>query len=519
MQKFVSIRTKFIKLSTKILLGTAGALCCVGVLLSTAIINKIANESKLRIINATIQKGDFLIVNNCLALSTMAQDNAFSNIKEIITTALRMNHDIIYGIYMDRDRRMWVDARLENLQGEVRNKITLEDTVSLWADGLTAPGHLILNGGQLIEFAGPVTSADGAKLGTVRYGLTMAALKESIAETQRKVYFSVLKSCLVILLIGIAIFVVSSREARRQANAITLPIQKLTDAAHTITAGNYAVPMALTSNDEIGVLAGDFEKMRQTIKQYTDNLEAMVAQRTRELNDAMVELTRSNTELEQFAYVTSHDLREPLRMISSYTNLLQKKYGEKLDSDAKAFIAFAVDGAGRMQDLIEDLLTYSRVGTKAKPFEPLDCTAIFEIVTKNLEVAITEKKATVTAAGLPRLMADRNQLIQLLQNLIANALKFCKDRPPQIHVAARDNESEWEFCVRDNGIGIAPQHWDTIFQIFQRLHTREEYEGTGIGLAVVKKIVERHGGRIWLESQLGLGTTFFFTIPKRPLEG
>lgn len=519
MPRFTPIRTKFIKLSTKILLGTAGALCLIGLLLGIAIINKVANDSKKRIVSTTIQKGNFLIVNNCLALSTMAQDNAFSNIKQLITTALSMNHDIVYGIYMDRDRRMWVDARTENLQGEVRNKIILEDSVSRWADSLSAPGHLSLQSDQIIEFAGPVLGADGAKLGTVRYGLTMAELKATIAETQRKVYITALKASLLILLIGIGIFFISTREAHRAANAITLPIQKLTEAAHTIADGNYAVPMQLSTDDEIGLLAGKFEKMRETIKQYTDNLEAMVAQRTRELNETMVELKRSNTELEQFAYVTSHDLREPLRMISSYTNLLQKKYGERLDSDAKAFIAFAVDGAGRMQELIDDLLTYSRVGTKAKPFEALECSSVFDIVIKNLEVAITEKRATVTGEGLPRLMADRNQLIQLLQNLIANALKFCKDRPPRVHVAAVDKANEWEFSVKDNGIGIAPQHWDTIFQIFQRLHTREEYEGTGIGLAVVKKIVERHGGHIWLESQLGLGTTFFFTIPKRPIEG
>jgi PAS domain S-box-containing protein len=225
------------------------------------------------------------------------------------------------------------------------------------------------------------------------------------------------------------------------------------------------------------------------------------------------ELARSNAELEQFAYVASHDLQEPLRMVASYTQLLANRYQDKLDDDARDFIAYAVDGATRMQTLIADLLNYSRVGTRGKPFQPANCEAILERVLASLKLAMSENGATVSHDLLPAVMGDDMQLSQLFQNLLANAIKFHGEGPPVIHVSAERNGNAWTFSIRDNGIGIAPEHAERIFLIFQRLHSRNEYSGTGIGLAVCKKIVERHGGRIWVSSQPGSGATFFFTIP------
>lgn len=232
------------------------------------------------------------------------------------------------------------------------------------------------------------------------------------------------------------------------------------------------------------------------------------------------DLARSNSDLEQFAYIASHDLQEPLRMVASYTKLLSDRYKGKLDADADTFIGYAVEGAARMRMLIEDLLTYSRVGTKAKPLAPVESQSIFEKAIDNLKIAIEEKQASVRAeTPLPQVMADDVALLQLFQNLIGNALKFSRpEEPPRIEVGAEARDEEWVFFIRDNGVGIESEYFERIFEIFQRLHSRAEYAGTGIGLAVCKKIMEKHGGRIWLESELGKGTTFYFNLPAVPAQ-
>lgn len=235
------------------------------------------------------------------------------------------------------------------------------------------------------------------------------------------------------------------------------------------------------------------------------------------LKSTLSELERSNSDLEQFAYVASHDLQEPLRMVSSYVKLLERRYKKQLDADADEFIAYAADGAKRMQRLISDLLQYSRVGAKGRPFEPTDCEAVLDHALANLRMAIENSSAQVIRSQLPKVWADQTQLIQLFQNLVDNSLKFRGDEPPTISVSATQDNGCWLFSVRDNGIGIDPQHNNRIFAIFQRLHGRDKYPGTGIGLAICKKIVERHGGRIWVESSGDKGTTFFFTLPQERL--
>jgi light-regulated signal transduction histidine kinase (bacteriophytochrome) len=263
---------------------------------------------------------------------------------------------------------------------------------------------------------------------------------------------------------------------------------------------------------EFGQLAG---LVRRFFTQKTE-LEKEIAERKLAMTALAAkeeDLRRSNAELEQFAYVASHDLQEPLRMVGSYTQLLSRRYKGKLDTDADEFIEFAVDGVTRMQRLINDLLHYSRVGTKGREPEPTDSEAVLGRALANLKTAIEDNKATVTHDPLPVVMADDRQLEQLFQNLVGNAVKFHGAEPPRVHIRAERSNGCWMFAVKDNGIGIEPQYYERIFQVFQRLHTMKEYSGTGIGLAVCKKIVERHGGRIWVESEPGKGTSFLFTLP------
>ncbi len=227
------------------------------------------------------------------------------------------------------------------------------------------------------------------------------------------------------------------------------------------------------------------------------------------------ELKRSNAELEQFAYIASHDLQEPLRMVASYVQLLERRYKGRLDSDADDFIGFAVDGAMRMQNMINDLLQYSRVTTRGKPLEPTDCNAVLDSVLADMKIAVDESCAVITHDSLPAVFADSSQLERVLQNLIGNAIKFRSDEKPHIHIGVVKKQNEWLFSVKDNGIGLDMKQADHLFQMFQRLQGATKYQGTGMGLAICRKILERHGGRIWVESELCKGSTFYFTIPAR----
>ncbi len=250
----------------------------------------------------------------------------------------------------------------------------------------------------------------------------------------------------------------------------------------------------------------DLNQSSEELKKAHDVLEIRVKERT-------AELARSNAELEQFAYIASHDLQEPLRMVSSYVQLLGRRYKGKLDTDADEFIAFASEGAIRMQRLINDLLAYSRVGTRGRSFEPVDLEIALNQALENLQLAIKERKAVITRDPLPVVFGDIGQLTQVFQNLIDNAIKFSGEQSPEVRVSARLTGNECLCWVKDNGIGIAPEFINKLFLLFQRLHTRKEYPGTGLGLAICKRIVERHGGKIWVESKQGEGSTFNFSIP------
>jgi light-regulated signal transduction histidine kinase (bacteriophytochrome) len=236
-----------------------------------------------------------------------------------------------------------------------------------------------------------------------------------------------------------------------------------------------------------------------------------------ELIKTLEELKRSNEEVQRFAYVASHDLQEPLRMVASYVQLLERRYKDKLDSDANDFINFAVEGTKRMQNLINDLLVYSKVHSRATPMQTVDLEVVLNTVRANLAIAIQENGAEITHDQLPPVVADETQITQVFQNLISNAIKFHGKEPPRIHIGAQKQDNQWIFAVADNGIGIDPKYFERIFVIFQRLHG-PEYPGTGAGLSITKRIIERHGGRIWVKSTPGSGSTFYFSLPEKEKE-
>ena len=254
------------------------------------------------------------------------------------------------------------------------------------------------------------------------------------------------------------------------------------------------------------------EELHEEIER-RQRIETELNRHAERLRDALDDLQRRNQELEQFAYVASHDLQEPLRMVVSYTQLFAERYQDRLDEKASKYIHYAVDGAVRMQQLINDLLAFSRVTSRGDAIKPVDASVSLKIAVANLQAAIEESGASVSWNTLPEVCADASQLMQVFQNLIGNGIKFHGVAPPAIHIAAKHAAGKAEFTVRDNGIGMEQKYHDRVFIMFQRLHTRNEYPGTGIGLALCKRIVERHGGKIWFESEPGKGTEFHFTLP------
>jgi signal transduction histidine kinase len=319
------------------------------------------------------------------------------------------------------------------------------------------------------------------------------------------------------LIITVIVLLLATAIGMMLVIGITRPLNQLVEDSVKIGQGNLEYK-ALRRSDEIGDLSRAFEimtgKLRNTMVS-RDELQIEVSERIKyeqALRDTLDKLERSNDELQRFVYVASHDLQEPLRMVSSYVQLLERRYKSRLDSDADDFIGFAVGGVNRMHHLINDLLVYSRVNSRGKPFAATDMNAVFDDAVANLIIAIVESKAEITRDPLPVITADEVQMLQVFQNLIGNAIKFRGDKAPRIHISADRGREEWRFSVRDHGIGIEPQYFDRIFIIFQRLHG-QEYPGTGTGLAIVKRIIERHGGRIWVESEFGKFTTFHFTVP------
>ena len=347
-------------------------------------------------------------------------------------------------------------------------------------------------------------------------------VEESNEEARNAVAFSkstLPETTLFAFAVALAIVLVISR-------SISRPLSNLTRAAAEISNGHLGArvgnikgkgelsELSMTFNYMASALEDSYRQLEQRVNE-TEKAKSSLESEIVERKEVEAQLSRSNQELEQFAHIASHDLQEPLRMVSSYTQLLERRYKDKLDSDANEFIGYAVDGAKRMQTQINDLLAYSRVTTQGNSFEPTNCSDIFENAVANLAAGIEESGAVVTRDSLPTLPADASQLVSVFQNLIGNSIKYHGDQPPRMHVSAVESGDEWLFSFEDNGIGIESEFSERIFQIFQRLHSKAKYAGTGIGLAICKKVIERHGGHIWVESEPQKGSTFYFTLPMR----
>lgn len=333
-------------------------------------------------------------------------------------------------------------------------------------------------------------------------------LKSDINSLYKRMEIYAVVSSIVILLSIVLSYLLS----KILQKSVSDPILALAETAQIITdQKNYTLRAIKLGNDELGLLTDAFNQMlnqiqlqNKTLKDFNKSLEKNIKERTKELQ-------RSNAELEQFAYVASHDLQEPLRTVTSYVQLLERRYKDKLDDDANDFIAFAVDGSNRMRVLIQSLLEYSRVNSK-RPFEELDLNVFMKTILINLNESIKENNVKINVNPLPKIFGDPILMNQLFQNLLSNAIKFKGEVPPEIAISCEKKEDKFLFSIKDNGIGIEKEYHDKIFVIFQRLQDKGKYSGTGIGLAICKKIVERHGGKIWVESELGKGTTFYFTI-------
>lgn len=300
---------------------------------------------------------------------------------------------------------------------------------------------------------------------------------------------------------------------------VTRPLTALMDATREVGHGQFQIDLDISRRGELYDLARAFktmaDRLKETMVSKTELEKEIVVRKTAEkqLQQTVKALEHSNEDLQQFAYVASHDLQEPLRMVSSFTQLLADRYTDQLDEKAHKWINFAIDGATRMQRLIQDLLSFSRVNTHGGEFEETDLNDVIDEVQSNLQLAIQETCTRIEKAGLPMVRADRNQMVMLFQNLVANAVKFCKDKPPEIRIFSEKMDKHLLIHVQDNGIGIEAEFIHQIFSIFKRLHTREEYPGTGVGLAVCKRIALRHNGWIWAESEPGKGTIFHIAFP------
>lgn len=489
-----------------------------------------------------------VISSQLIATSLSRSDIAGQVVQGVVELNMRTNEYLRYGGQLQDDRWEQQYNRLRDLLFEMQ-QATLTDSEYVLAGEmrrLHVEMHLLFR--QVVNYrkGAPLPPAelvsDDLEADLVRQLLrkshslvSRANLLQMVMHAEAlELHYQTNLVVGVALAVGImAILLISSLLSQ----SIFSPIEKLRQGAEVASAGNLDVRVDVRGEDEIGELASAFNDMtrhlhdfylaleqevaerrqaEEALQEHRDQLEMTVAERTAALRRSNRELARSNAELEQFAYIASHDLQEPLRGVSGCLQVLERKYKADLDGLAEQLIEHAVAGSGRMKELIDALLSFSRVGTSKAPFAPVPLGEVVADVRDDLQAAISESGAVIEVGELPTVTGDPAQLRQLLQNLIGNAIKFCGEAPPRIEVEAEARQEVWRIAVKDHGIGLEKRYFERIFTVFQRLHTREEYPGTGIGLAICKKIAERHGGRIEVISEPGEGATFYVELPKQP---
>jgi signal transduction histidine kinase/CheY-like chemotaxis protein len=527
-----NLRTKLIVFVVFFLSGSTCVFCSLAILQSLEGSHRWFNLVKTRIETDLHGKGMTLVVNNGMALRTMAEDNAVAAIRDIVIATVQNDSDIAYGIYMDNDCRPWVLALPKNKTAVVTGAAPFNDQISLWAHRLDTPGYREIpsekGAPSIIEFAAPVFSTLSARLGVIRYGISTARMYTTIITEKRNASREITRNILYSLTISLSIFVLIVIGARRQARAITKPIVELTEATKAIAQGDYSLPLKVVSNDEIGVLADNFEKMRMTVKEYTGNLESEVEKRTTELRHAMDNLSTMKDHAEtatraksEFLSNMSHEIRTPMNAVVGFGDLLKQT---KLDNTQKDYVETICSSGELLLSLINDILDISKIESQKTALEEidLDLKSLVNNIIKIVRQKAFDKKIglhVVYPDAVPRYFkGDPTRIGQIFLNLLSNAIKFTNKGSVTVTVrelnALDAEKTALEMSVKDTGIGISRENHQVIFDSFAQVDASitRKYGGTGLGLTITRALVQMMGGTIRVESEEGKGSEFIVGV-------
>jgi signal transduction histidine kinase len=533
--KFVGIRKKLINFTTRILLGT---LAVTQLTASTLVIIRTYNtfmtiEEKIE--KNMIDRGKILVINNSIALRTMTEEYAFTNVRELVVSTLQRDPDMLFGIFMDHQRRPWVIANSDHPDGLLDSIGIEDDSMSLWADTISEVSFkpIRLNGMEVLEFAAPIISA-GKRLGTIRYGIATTSTREAISSSKRQFTFEIIRLTIIIILIGILLFIYESNAARSQADAITRPLHELASAVNTISTGNYNIPVTTVTNDEIGLLANSFETMRQTIKQYTVNLELMVQERTQQLNASLHEqLIQANklVTLGTLVAGVAHEINNPNNSILLTSGTLEEMWKEltpvfdryvrehgdfrvggyvysELRDEMPQIFGRIINNSRRIKHIVEDLKNYSRKDTTEFNTN-LDINTVVSdsiSIIENEIKKLTSNFVVCFGKNMPRIKGVHRRLEQVFVNLIQNACQALKKTTDGVYIETEFDPARNKIIVsiRDEGTGMSPEILQHMFTSF--FTTKQDSGGTGLGLAVSQRIIKDHDGVLEVESEPGKGT-------------